>query len=390
MLSSILKKNIEKGLSKIQVNKIQVTYPDKSTSVFGNSGSTVDLNINSWKMLWLAITRGDIGLAEGYFENHWSTSNLLDLMEFFSLNVEYISEISDGKNIFKIFTYIYHLRNKNSISGSKKNILAHYDLGNNFYKTWLDETMTYSSAYFDNKEIALSDAQKNKYQLILNKLNIEPGSHILEIGCGWGGFIEYASMKGYKITGVTISDEQYKFAQNRIKNLPNNPEIKLQDYRLIKGQYDAVVSIEMFEAVGSKYWKKYFEKVKELLKPKSKALIQTITIADDLFKKYISEPDFIQAYIFPGGEMASDSKFISFAKLHNLKSLDKNSFALDYAKTLETWFHNFNDNWHKISDMGFNDRFKRLWDFYLAYCRGGFLSSRIDVSQYLLEKQASN
>ena len=160
MLSSILKKNIEKGLSKIQVNKIQVTYPDKSTSVFGSSGSTVDLKINSWKMLWLAITRGDIGLAEGYFENHWSTSNLLDLMEFFSLNVDYITEISDGKNVFKIFTYIYHLRNKNSISGSKKNILAHYDLGNNFYQKWLDSTMTYSSAFFDNKKMSLAEAQE--------------------------------------------------------------------------------------------------------------------------------------------------------------------------------------------------------------------------------------
>ena len=390
MLSKILKSRVENTLNNIKFGELTIVYPDESHSVFGSGPIKGQIKIKSWKTIWLAITRGDIGLAEGYFNNHWETDDLMQLLELLSLNLDYIKDISDGSKIFTFFTWIYHSFRINSISGSKKNILAHYDLGNNFYKTWLDETMTYSSAYFDNKEIALSDAQKNKYQLILNKLNIEPGSHILEIGCGWGGFIEYASMKGYKITGVTISDEQYKFAQNRIKNLPNNPEIKLQDYRLIKGQYDAVVSIEMFEAVGSKYWKKYFEKVKELLKPKSKALIQTITIADDLFKKYISEPDFIQAYIFPGGEMASDSKFISFAKLHNLKSLDKNSFALDYAKTLETWFHNFNDNWHKISDMGFNDRFKRLWDFYLAYCRGGFLSSRIDVSQYLLEKQASN
>ena len=253
MLSSILKKNIEKGLSKIQVNKIQVTYPDKSTSVFGSSGSTVDLKINSWKMLWLAITRGDIGLAEGYFENHWSTSNLLDLMEFFSLNVDYITEISDGKNVFKIFTYIYHLRNKNSISGSKKNILAHYDLGNSFYQKWLDSTMTYSSAFFDNKKMSLSEAQENKYQRIIDKLELKPGQSILEIGCGWGGFIEYASKKGFNVKGITISDEQHKFATERLSTIENSTEVVLKDYRLIEGKFEASVSIEMLAAVGREY-----------------------------------------------------------------------------------------------------------------------------------------
>ena len=304
MLSRILKRNIEKGLSKIQVNQIQVTYPDKTTSVFGNSGSIVDLNIKSWKMLWLAITRGDIGLAEGYFENHWSTSNLLDLMEFFSVNVEYISDISDGKNIFKIFTYIYHLRNKNSISGSKKNILAHYDLGNSFYQLWLDNTMTYSSAFFDNKKISLAEAQENKYQRIIDKLDLKPGQSILEIGCGWGGFMEYASKKGFKVKGITISDEQHKFATERLLNLENDPEVILKDYRLIEGKFDAVVSIEMFEAVGKEYWNSYFSKVRELLNKNGKALIQTITIDDALFDKYVKTTDFIQTYIFPGGLMA--------------------------------------------------------------------------------------
>ena len=385
MLSNILKKNIEKGLNKIQVNKIIVTYPDKTTSVFGKSGPTVDLSINSWKMLWLAITRGDIGLAEGYFEDHWSTSNLLDLMEFFSLNVEYISEISDGKNIFKFFTYIYHLRNKNSISGSKKNILAHYDLGNNFYQKWLDNTMTYSSAFFDNKEISLFEAQENKYQRIIDKLNLKPGQSILEIGCGWGGFMEYASKKGFKVKGITISDEQHKFAAKRLSNLDNQPEVILKDYRLVDGKYDAVVSIEMFEAVGKEYWNSYFSKVRELLNKNGKALIQTITIDDVLFDKYVRTTDFIQTYIFPGGLMASDSVFKSMADKFKLETLNTKSFAQDYAKTLEAWFHQFNDNWEDISKLGFNERFKKLWDFYLAYCRGGFLSTRINVSQYLFE-----
>ena len=385
MLNSFLKNNIEKGLSKIQINKIHVTYPDKTTSVFGNSGKTIDLNINSWKMLWLAMTRGDIGLAEGYFENHWNTSNLLDLMEFFSLNLHYISEISDGKNMFKIFTYLYHLKNKNSISGSRKNILAHYDLGNNFYQLWLDRTMTYSSAFFDNKQLSLEQAQENKYQRIIDNLGLKPGQSILEIGCGWGGFMEYASKKGYKVKGITISDEQHKFACGRLENLENQPEVILKDYRLIDGKYDAVVSIEMFEAVGKEYWNSYFNKVRDLLNKNGKALIQTITIDDSLYNKYIKTTDFIQTYIFPGGLMASDGVFKSIANDFKLKTLNTKSFAHDYAKTLEIWFQQFNDNWEEISKLGFNDRFKRLWDFYLAYCRGGFLSTRINVSQYLLE-----
>ena len=349
-----------------------MTYPDKTTSVFGTSGSIVDLNIKSWKMLWLAITRGDIGLAEGYFEDHWSTSNLLDLMEFFSVNVEYISDISDGKNIFKIFTYIYHLRNKNSISGSKKNILAHYDLGNSFYQLWLDNTMTYSSAFFDNKKISLAEAQENKYQRIIDKLDLKPGQSILEIGCGWGGFMEYASKKGFKVKGITISDEQHKFATERLLNMKNDPEVILKDYRLIEGKFDAVVSIEMFEAVGKEYWNSYFSKVRELLNKNGKALIQTITIDDSLFDKYVKTTDFIQTYIFPGGLMASDGAFKSIADKFKLETLNTKSFAHDYAKTLEIWFNQFNENWEDIAKLGFNDRFKKLWDFYLAYCRGGF------------------
>ena len=387
MFSKILKNRIESVLKNIKTGELTLVYPDNSVTSFGSGQIKGNIRIKSWKTAWLAVTRGDIGLAEGYFNNYWETDDLLQLLELLSMNLDHITDISDGSKIFTFFTWIYHSSRMNSIKGSKKNILAHYDLGNKFYKTWLDETMTYSSAYFNNKDITLNVAQNNKYQLILDKLNIKSGSHILEIGCGWGGFIEYASLQGYKVTGITISNEQYEFAQSRIKDLPNKPEVVLQDYRLTQGQYDAVVSIEMFEAVGSRYWNTYFEKIKELLKPKSQALIQTITIADDLFKKYIKEPDFIQAYIFPGGEMASDSTFRSYAKLYNFDSVDKNSFAEDYAKTLEKWFYNFNDNWNGISKMGFNQKFKRLWDFYLAYCRGGFLSTRIDVSQYLLKKQ---
>jgi cyclopropane-fatty-acyl-phospholipid synthase len=314
MLNKVLKSRVETALINIKIGELTLIYPDKSVISFGSGSIKANIKIKSWKTIWLAVTRGDIGLAEGYFNNHWETDDVLGLLELLSLNMDHIRDIADGSKIFTFFSWLYHVTRANSIKGSKKNILAHYDLGNDFYKIWLDKTMTYSSAYFNNKDIDMSQAQYDKYQLILDKLNLKPNSHILEIGCGWGGFIEYAALKGHQVTGITISDEQYKFALNRIKDLPNNPEIVLQDYRLTNGQYDAVVSIEMFEAVGSKYWEKYFQKVKELLKPNSKALIQTITIADELFKKYIKEPDFIQTYIFPGGEMASDSEFLSFAK----------------------------------------------------------------------------
>ena len=244
--------------------------------------------------------------------------------------------------------------------------------------------MTYSSAFFIENENKLENAQTSKYQLILDSLDLPIGSTILEIGCGWGGFLEHASRKGYKVKGITISQEQYKFASERIQNLPNRPEIELIDYRNLEDKFDAVVSIEMFEAVGSAYWETYFNKIREVLKPNGKAIIQTIIMKEDYYEGYHDWPDFIQTYIFPGGELSSDKVFKKIASQSNLDASGVPTMANSYAKTLEIWFNNFQQKWSEINEIGFDDKFKRTWEMYLAYCRGGFLNGQLDVVQYKL------
>ena len=342
------------------------------------------LEIKSWKALWLIYSRGSLGFTEGYLENYWDTDDLMKLMDLISKNYNSFDRVNSGSGFWKLFTKFSHFRNENSLSGSKKNIHAHYDLGNDFYKSWLDETMTYSSGFFEGNSDNLKEAQNKKYKLILDTLNLPKNSSILEIGCGWGGFLEYASSVGYKIKGITISQEQFKFASNRIKGLTNNPEIELIDYRKLKGKFDAVVSIEMFEAVGSKYWKTYFDVVKQLLKSNGQALIQTITMKEDFYEGYHDWPDFIQTYIFPGGELSSDKVFKENAANSELIASDITNFSGSYAKTLEIWYKNFQKKWDAIGEIGFDEKFKRTWDMYLSYCRGGFLNNQLEVSQYKL------
>ena len=270
-------------------------------------------------------------------------------MDLISKNYNSFEKVNSGYGFWKIIDKINHLKNANSLSGSKKNIHAHYDLGNDFYSKWLDETMTYSSAFFIENENKLENAQTSKYQLILDSLDLPIGLTILEIGCGWGGFLEHASRKGYKVKGITISQEQYKFASERIQNLPNRPEIELIDYRNLEDKFDAVVSIEMFEAVGSAYWETYFNKIREVLKPNGKAIIQTIIMKEDYYEGYHDWPDFIQTYIFPGGELSSDKVFKKIASQSNLDASGVTTMANSYAKTLEIWFNNFQQKWAVIN-----------------------------------------
>ena len=342
------------------------------------------LEVKSWKALWLIYSRGSLGFTEGYLENYWDTNDLMKLMDLISKNYNSFDRVNSGSGFWKLLTKFSHFRNENSLSGSKKNIHAHYDLGNDFYESWLDETMTYSSGFFERNSDSLKEAQNRKYKLILDTLGLPKNSSILEIGCGWGGFLEYASSVGYKIKGITISQEQFKFASNRIKGLTNDPEIELIDYRKLKGKFDAVVSIEMFEAVGSKYWKTYFDVVKQLLKSNGQALIQTITMKEDFYEGYHDWPDFIQTYIFPGGELSSDKVFKENAANSELIASDITNFAASYAKTLEIWYKNFQKEWDAIGEIGFDEKFKRTWDMYLSYCRGGFLNNQLEVSQYKL------
>ncbi len=388
MLNKLLNYWISKNLEEIEQGTFKLILPKTEEKILlrgkNNLNLEATLEIKSWKALWLIYSRGSLGFTEGYLENYWDTDDLMKLMDLISKNYNSFDRVNSGSGFWKLFTKFSHFRNENSLSGSKKNILAHYDLGNDFYKSWLDETMTYSSGFFEGNSDNLKEAQNKKYKLILDTLNLPKNSSILEIGCGWGGFLEYASSVGYKIKGITISQEQFKFASNRIKGLTNNPEIELIDYRKLRGKFDAVVSIEMFEAVGSKYWKTYFDVVKQLLKSNGQALIQTITMKEDFYEGYHDWPDFIQTYIFPGGELSSDKVFKENAANSELIASDITNFAASYAKTLEIWYKNFQKEWDAIGEIGFDEKFKRTWDMYLSYCRGGFLNNQLEVSQYKL------
>ena len=388
MLNKVLNYWISMNLEEIEQGTFKLILPNTEEKILlrGKTNLSLEatLEIKSWKALWLIYSRGSLGFTEGYLENYWDTDDLMKLMDLISKNYNSFDRVNSGSGFWKLFTKFSHFRNENSLSGSKKNIHAHYDLGNDFYKSWLDETMTYSSGFFEGNSDNLKEAQNKKYKLILDTLNLPKNSSILEIGCGWGGFLEYASSVGYKIKGITISQEQFKFASNRIKGLTNNPEIELIDYRKLKGKFDAVVSIEMFEAVGSKYWKTYFDVVKQLLKSNGQALIQTITMKEDFYEGYHDWPDFIQTYIFPGGELSSDKVFKENAANSELIASDITNFAASYAKTLEIWYKNFQKEWDAIGEIGFDEKFKRTWDMYLSYCRGGFLNNQLEVSQYKL------
>jgi cyclopropane-fatty-acyl-phospholipid synthase len=305
-------------------------------------------------------------------------------MIFLANNLSNVESIQKG-NSRKFVTKFQHWLRENTLSRSKKNIHAHYDLGNAFYELWLDPSMTYSSALFQNlEEEHLESAQKNKYQKIIESLNLKSGDNILEIGCGWGGFIEHASKLGINVTGLTISKEQFEYATSRITNLSGTQKILYEDYRVHEGLYDAVVSIEMLEAVGSKYWNEYFNSIKRFLKPGSSALVQVITMHDDYFKTYNVDPDFIQTYIFPGGELISDEAFFNCASSISLECKKVRSFGDSYAKTLELWNEQFQKRWESVKELGFDIKFKRTWEMYYAYCIGGFLSDRLDVTQFKL------
>ena len=388
MLNKLLNYWISKNLEEIEQGTFKLVLPDTEETILLHGKSNLNLEatleVKSWKALWLIYSRGSLGFTEGYLENYWDTDDLMKLMDLISKNYNSFDRVNSGSGFWKLLTKFSHFRNENSLSGSKKNIHAHYDLGNDFYESWLDETMTYSSGFFERNSDSLKEAQNRKYKLILDTLGLPKNSSILEIGCGWGGFLEYASSVGYKIKGITISQEQFKFASNRIKGLTNNPEIELIDYRKLKGKFDAVVSIEMFEAVGSKYWKTYFDVVKQFLKSNGQALIQTITMKEDFYGGYHDWPDFIQTYIFPGGELSSDKVFKENAANSELIASDITNFAASYAKTLEIWYKNFQKEWDAIGEIGFDEKFKRTWDMYLSYCRGGFLNNQLEVSQYKL------
>ncbi len=333
--------------------------------------------------------KGDLGWAESFIEANWSTPNLTDFLEWGAKNFHEFSKFIRGKWYIIFYLRIKHFFNRNTKNGSQKNIKFHYDLGNNFYQSWLDESMTYSSAIFKNKRDDLYDAQINKYKNLAELIDVKKNEKILEIGCGWGGFSEFLA-KNYKaqVTAITISENQYKSVKQNIhkKELNDLVNVELTDYRDVSGKFDKIVSIEMFEAVGEKYWTDYFKILRNNLKNEGCIGLQTITIDDKFFRKYRKFPDFIQTYIFPGGMLPSVEAMNHVLDKNGLKVDSHFMFGDHYAKTLEYWRKSFEKSWENIRNMGFNDTFKRMWNYYLSYCQGGFQSGNINVGQFLIKK----
>ena len=385
MLNQIIKNWINKKLKTFEDGSLRLSIPGCSDIIIGDHNQPqFNITFTSIRGIYLILRRGVLGFTEGFIQGYWITDNLQKTMTFLAKNLSNVESIKKG-NSRKFITKFQHWLRENTLSRSKKNIHAHYDLGNAFYELWLDSSMTYSSALFQNLEDEpLESAQKNKYQKIIDSLNLKPGDNILEIGCGWGGFIEHASKLGINVTGLTISKEQFEYASSRITNLGGSQKILYEDYRVHEGLYDAVVSIEMLEAVGSKYWNEYFNSIKRFLKPGSSALVQVITMHDEYFKTYNVDPDFIQTYIFPGGELISDEAFFNCASIISLECKKVISFGDSYAKTLELWNEQFQKRWDSVRELGFDIKFKRTWEMYYAYCIGGFLSDRLDVTQFKL------
>lgn len=349
-------------------------------------GHAAVLRIRDARFARRVLKSGDIGFAEGYMEGEWDSPNLPVLLETLVNNYDHIRRLFDGNVLMKAFNWLGHRFNRNSRSGSRRNIHAHYDLGNEFYSAWLDSSMTYSSARYSREGLSLQDAQKEKYASLARVMDLNAGQTVLEIGCGWGGFAEYAAREvGAKVTGITISQEQYDFARRRIfeAGLSERADIQLIDYRDVDGRFDRVASIEMFEAVGREYWPVYFQKIHQVLKPEGRAGLQIITIQDDLFEDYQARTDFIQKYVFPGGTLPSEhvlERVIQQSGFHQDEVL---RFGRDYADTLAEWSKRFESSWRMIeaSNPKFDQRFRRLWLFYLAYCEAGFRSARTDVIQ---------
>ena len=379
-----------KGIKKFPYGSLQIEWPDgKSQKIDAiHKGPNAKLKIVDSNVVREIIQGGSIKFAELYISKRIITNNLTNLMHYCALNNDQAEET------FKItiFRYLYnkylHFKNKNTKIQAKKNISHHYDLGNQFYKYWLDKSMTYSSAIFNGKNDNLELAQNNKYQKLADLSSIKKGDNILEIGCGWGGFSEFLA-KNYdcQITALTISREQFKFTTERMEkaNLTSKVKVVFCDYRNIKGQFDKVLSIEMFEAVGREYWKTFFEKIKTILKPNGNVGLQLKTIDDKIYNVYKNNPDFIQKYIFPGGMLPSVGVLKNIIENTSFRINSINSYSNDYAKTLNIWNKEFNRNWTKIEKLGFDERFKLLWNYYLSYCEGGFLSKNIDLKQINLK-----
>ena len=378
-------------MQRLEVGSVDIVLPDRR--VFRVDGAQPGphgvLDVLNPEFFTRLAREGEIGFPEMYMDGWWTTPDLQTLLDVLILNNDNVASSFPGAALIRAYERLRHWLRANSKRGAKRNISYHYDLGNEFYALWLDQTMTYSSALFSGQGETLRDAQQNKYASICDRMQLGRGDHVLEIGCGWGGFAEYAIReRGARVTGLTLSREQHDYAKKRLfeAGLAERAEIVLRDYRDETGAYDGIASIEMFEAVGERYWPSYFATVRERLRPGRIASLQVITIADRLFGQYRRSTDFIQKYIFPGGMLPSPSRLREESIAAGLEILGSVEFADSYSRTLREWREMFNQRWGQIAEMGFDQRFNRMWNFYLACCAACFRANTTDVTQLALRR----
>ena len=379
-------------LAQLRHGSLDVRLPDGGMVRFGNDasgGPRASISLRNWNACAAALKSGDIGFAETYIAGDWTTPDLATLLKVFTANRDEVEKAIYGSWWGSLLYRARHLFNRNSRRGSKKNIHAHYDLGNAFYRLWLDPSMNYSSAWFEGDRSGdLVSAQHAKVRRALVECGVGPGDRVLEIGCGWGALAEMAARDfGASVTGVTLSSEQLEWARERVATAGLQADLRFQDYRDIDdAPYDAIASIEMFEAVGRRYWPSFFATIRDRLKPGGKACIQSITIRDDLFERYVRSTDFIQQYVFPGGLLPSRLEFQRAAEAAGLEVVAELDFGLDYAETLARWRTRFLAEDGAVRRLGFDTRFMRIWEFYLAYCEAAFSAGNTSVVQFTLQR----
>ena len=385
LVVSVAKRLIPKAIK----GQLDLTLPSGRVFTLGGNvaGEQADLTIRNFKVLWTSLRRAQLGFFESYLAGDIESKNPTAIFRFYLQNRKGLDRAS-GLFTASVIDKIWHRLRDNSTEGSKENISAHYDLGNDFYKQWLDDTMTYSSAVFDGNSNSLEAAQKLKYQKVMNAAEVKAGSRVLEIGCGWGGFAETAAKAGAVLRGISLSKEQLAFANDRMKRekLEQKAELVFEDYRDTKGEFDAIASVEMIEAVGEAHWPEYFKMVFNRLKPGGAAAIQGITILEENYSAYRSGVDFIQRYIFPGGMLLTKELMLQQTQKAGLLLEKFDCFGLSYAETLRQWRLRFEAAWPKIAPLGFDERFRKLWTLYLCYCEAGFAEGVIDVGIYKIRK----
>lgn len=390
-----------KIMSGFQIGKLRVEWPDRSITVhgvacgpdtlfgFGTEDNPVVVRLENYEPVRALATKGSMGWAESYMAGNWNTNDLTALFQLFLNNEQFFPAMVNGSRLSKLTNTFAHRGNRNTLNGSRRNIASHYDLGNAFYQEWLDHSMSYSSAYYSPTHDSLATAQQNKMNKIVAAVDPRRADNLLEIGCGWGAMAQALNKaSGCNVTGISLSKEQLEYASHA--NLQHSQTGKVNfdfcDYRHVKGTFDHVVSIEMFEAVGREYWADYFAKLQVVLRKGGSAVLQVITILEDRYERYAAKPDFIQRYIFPGGMLPTKQLLEEYASRHGFSIVEADFFGDSYARTLRDWRHRFEGSLNQIKDQGFDERFVRMWRYYLAYCEAGFATGSTDVGIWHLKR----